>query len=360
MRFFGMIGPNVKTASSLFSLFTSNGILQGVFLNDTTSVSHLIETDRVKRTRRWGHAFFSHPGVANTAVLSVRDKDYALFERDAPYEIEISYPTLRTVGRVNTCSLCAHSTFEDPFIHSMTYSILHRTVSFLTLDADFNPLHVKTVRTTYLPLVHSYLRHSGTYVFTESPLRIGLSVYLDSRETRIHVVPEVYTFSSAFYLFHYGPFFENATSYTLYAPVYDSLSFDTMNISGKYRRFILDKATKTVLVEKNPVLESYNLDFPVKWRNLTLLRNLNVDHINGFVLCDGLEIVRTYWLNVSVLGEPYIHEDTLYALTAESLMEMDLVSGEMSFLPVSIPGTLGFHSFMKFKYNMSTSNAGSS
>jgi len=133
-----------------------------------------------------------------------------------------------------------------------------------------------------------------------------------------------------------------------------------MNISGKYRRFILDKATKTVIVEKNPYLERYNLDFPLVWRGLVLLRNLNVDHIDGFVLCDGLDIVRTYWLNVSVLGEPYIHENTLYAFTAESLLEMDLISGVVRSSPVSIPGTLGFHAFIKFKYNMSNSKAGSS
>jgi len=357
--FFGIIGPNVKTASSLFSLMTSNGILQGVFLNDTTSVSHLIQTSRVRRP-------WFHHGVANTAVLSVRDKDYAMFERDLPYEIAIDYPTVRTIGRISCTfpSLCAHSTFEDPLIHSMTYSILYRTVSFLTLGIDFAPLRVETVRTTYIPLVHSYLRHAGTYVFSESPLclRFGwFPVYLNPlRSTVIHVVPEKYTAEGAFFIFHYGPFSENATAYTLYAPAYDSLAFEGMNISGKYRRFILDKVSKTVIVEKNPELELYNLDFPLVWRGFVLLRNLNVDHINGFVLCDGLEIVRTYWLNVSVLGEPYIHEDTLYALTAESLLEMNMVSGEVMMSPVSIPGTLGFHAFIKFKYNMSNSNTGSS
>jgi hypothetical protein len=358
--FFGIIGPNVKTACSLFSLMTSNGILQGVFLNDTTSVSHLIQTSRVRRP------WFPHHGVANTAVLSVRDKDYAMFERDLPYEIAIDYPTVRTIGRISCPfpSLCAHSTFEDPLIHSMTYSILYRTVSFLTLGIDFAPLRVETVRTTYIPLVHSYLRHAGTYVFSESPLCLRwkwFPVYLNPLgRTVIHVVPEKYTADGAFFIFHYGPFSENATAYTLYAPAYDSLAFEGMNISGKYRRFILDKVSKTVIVEKNPELELYNLDFPLVWRGFVLLRNLNVDHINGFVLCDGLEIVRTYWLNVSVLGEPYIHEDTLYALTAESLLEMNMVSGEVRMSPVSIPGTLGFHAFIKFKYNMSNSNTGSS
>jgi hypothetical protein len=82
MLFFGMIGPNVKVASSLYSLFMSNGILQGVFLNDSTPVSHVIQTERVRHHARFGNHWFPqfpHPGVANTAVLSVYDKEYAMF-----------------------------------------------------------------------------------------------------------------------------------------------------------------------------------------------------------------------------------------------------------------------------------------
>lgn len=356
--FIGLIGPNVKTATSLFSLFTSNGILQGIFLNDSTSISHLIQTERVRRT------WFPHPGVANTAILSVYDKDYAMFERDLPYELDITYPTVRTLGKIRAPfhSLSAHSTFSPPFIHSMTYSLLHRTVSFLTLSPTFQPLFSTHVRTRYLPLVHDYLRHAGTFVFTESPLCLRLArlpFYLHpSKPTRIHVVPDVYTSPLSFFIFHYAGISENSTSYTLYAPVYDKLSFDNVDLSGKYRRLILDKATRTILMETNSELEVYNLDFPIRWKHFILLRNLCIDHINGFVLCEGLTIVRTYFLNVSVLGEPYIHEDTLYCFTSSSFLELDLNTGKYTSTPVYIPGTIGFHAFAK--YNKSNSNAGSS
>lgn len=369
--FFGMIGPNVKIATSLYSLFTSNGILQGVFLNDSTPVSHLIETERVHHHRQFGNdhiPWFPHPGVANTAVLSVDDKDYALFERDLPYELEISYPTVVTVGKVKAPfhSLSAHTTYTEPFIHSMTYSILHRTVSFLTLTKTFLPHRIQTVKTTYVPLVHDFLRHGDTHVFTESPIELSLRhfpAYLAKKPTYIHVVPDRYTSPESFFIFHYAQLFENETAYTLYAPAYDELFFNRVDISGKYRRFILDKATRTITVEKNPFLEAFNLDFPVKWGKYVLLRNLFRQKINGFILCDGLEVVRTYWVNVSVLGEPYIHEDTLYCFASDVhvyLLELDLVRGNQTLTLVELPGTLGFHSFMRFKYNKSNSNIGSS
>jgi len=366
MLFFGMIGPNVKVASSLYSLFMSNGIIQGVFLNDSTPVSHVIQTERVRHHARFGNYWFPrfpHPGMANTAVLSVYDKEYALFERDLPYELVISYPTVRTGSKVRAPfhALSAHSTFSAPFVHSMTYSILHRTVSFLTLTSTFQPHRIQTVRTRYLPLVHDYVRHQGTYVFTDSPIQLSWKIaHLQSgKPTYIHVLPEVYTSSTSFYIFHYADFSENETAYTLYAPAYDSLEFNSINISGKYRRFVLDKRTRTITIEKNPFLEYFNLDFPVRWRDCILLRNLCKDHINGFVLCRGLEIVRTYWVNVSVLGEPYIHNDTLYCFASDvhvHLLQIDLVSGQQTLTLLELPGTLGFHSFAKFITDSNTTS----
>lgn len=360
LSFFGMIGPNVKLATSLYSLFTSHGILQGVFLNDSTPVSHLIQTERLRHHQRFGNNYlpgFPHQGVANTAVLSVYDKDYALFERDQPYEISISYPSVHTLSKVRTpYTISAHSTFSPPFIHSMTYSILHRTVSFLTLTSTFQPHRIHTVRTTYLPLVHDFIRHQHTHVFTESPVHLSLvhfPAYLHPHQpTYIHVLPHKYTSPTSFFIFHYADFSENETAYTLYAPAYDTLSFRDVNISGKYRKFILDKSTRQIIIEKNPLLESYNLDFPVKWGRRILLRNLCKDHINGFVLCDGLTIVRTYWVNVSVLGEPYIHNDTLYCFATDVhtyLLCIDLPSGNQTLTLLDLPGTLGFHSFAKFE-----------
>jgi hypothetical protein len=358
LSFFGMIGPNVKTATSLYSLFTSNGILQGVFLNDSTPVSHLIQTDRVRHHQRFGNFYFPgfpHQGAANTAVLSVYDKDYVLFERDSPYEISIDYPSVKTIRKVKTpFTISGHSTFSPPFIHSMTYSILHRSVSFLTLTPTFAPHRIHTVHTTYLPLVHDYLRHRDTYVFTESPISLSfrhLAYLQPHKPTYIHVLPHKYTSPTSFFIFHYAGFSENETAYTLYAPAYDTLSFNSINIVGKYRRFILDKCTRTITIETNPVLESYNLDFPIPWGTCTLLRNLCHDHINGFVLCDGLSIVRTYWVNVSVLGEPYIHENTLHCFATHVYLTIDLLTGQQTHTPIDLPGTLGFHSFAKFVTN---------
>jgi hypothetical protein len=100
-------------------------------------------------------------------------------------------------------------------------------------------------------------------------------------------------------------------------------------------------------------LEKYNLDFPVAWSNYTLLRNLDLatQKINGFILCDGLSIVKEYWISLGILGEPCMVNDSLlffaYNLTGTYLVHLCLLSGIQEDYLVDLPGTLGFHSFFK-------------
>lgn len=385
--FFGMIGPHVKTASSLYQLFTSNGILQGVFINGSalTPVSHVIQTEKVLFEAKWGPlssnihhlpfqmalsklGLFPHMGTANTAVLSVRDQDYALFERDLPYHIQIDMAT-QSVRTVAKCALpglhgvSAHSWF-DTHIHSHAYSILHQSVSFMVLTETFQPLRVETFRTRYVPLIHSHLRVRDHYLFTDSPLFFSWKRFFQAefpfhakpRPTYIHVTPDVYTFQEPFFIFHYASLEETPDAFILYAPLYETLDFSTTTMYGKYRRLILHKENKTITMDKNAVLETYNLDFPVRWRHMTLLRNLDLStqKINGFILCDGLTIVKEFWVSLGILGEPCVENDSIlffaYNQTGTFLVEVCLLSGTQQDHWVELPGTLGFHSFFKKKY----------
>jgi hypothetical protein len=149
---------------------------------------------------------------------------------------------------------------------------------------------------------------------------------------------------------------ETPDAFILYAPLYETLDFSTTTMYGKYRRLVLHKENKTITMEKNAVLETYNLDFPVRWRNLTLLRNLDLStqKINGFILCDGLTIVKEIWLSLGILGEPCVENDSIlffaYNQTGTFFVEVCLLSGTQQEHRVELPGTLGFHSFFKKKY----------
>ncbi len=394
--FFGMIGPQVKTASSLYELFTSNGIIQGVFIQDSliTPVFHVIETEKVCSERNKSKnkkdknkkeenkkekekssllgmllsqsGIFPHMGTANTAVLSVHDRDYALFERDLPYEVRIdcATKTVGTVGKVRVPHVhaLAHS-WHDTLVRSHTYSLLYQTVTFLDLDASFRVLRKATFRTRYVPLVHSHLRVGDHYVFTDSPLFFSwkhcfqgkFPFILEPRPTYLHVTPDVYTSPETFFIFHYASLVETHDAFILHAPLYETLDFSTVTLYGKYRRLVLHKGNKTITMEKNHVLEMYNLDFPVHWNEYILLRNLDLSTqtINGFILCDGITIMKEFWINLSILGEPFIENDSIlffaYNLTGTYFVHLSILDGTQQEYFVDLPGTLGFHSFFKKK-----------
>ena len=381
--FFGMIGPNVKTSSSLYHLFTTNGILQGVFMNESSivPVSHLIQTERVLfenenkkyssdiRNLPWQMVLshfhlYPHMGTANTAVLSIHDKEYVLFERDLPYliHIDMEHCTVNTVSKIKSpChSISAHSWYDSQ-VYSHTYSILHQTVSFMVMNDTFYPLRTDTFRTKYVPLIHSHVRIRNQYLFTDSPLVFSWKHVLCGEfpfqavklPTYIHVTPDVYISKETFFIFHYASVVETTDAFIVYAPLYETLNFSSVEMYGKYRRLILHKSNKTITIEKRDELEKYNLDFPVRWKNYTLLRNLNVtlQQINGFILCDGLEIIKEFWVSLGILGEPCIEHDFIlffaYNQSGTYFVHLHILSGIQKEYSVNISGTLGFHSFFK-------------
>jgi hypothetical protein len=87
-----------------------------------------------------------------------------------------------------------------------------------------------------------------------------------------------------------------------------------LNISGKYRKLVLDKKTNGITMERNPELEKYNLDFPMKWRHSYILRNIENNRINGFIICKDLKIQRKIFLqDISICGEPKIYDNGVFS-----------------------------------------------
>jgi hypothetical protein len=87
------------------------------------------------------------------------------------------------------------------------------------------------------------------------------------------------------------------------------MDFTNLNIHGKYRKIDIDKRTRDITIEKNAAFDDYNLDFPIKYKNKVILRNIRNNTINGFVICENLNIMKTIMLdNRYVCGEPVIVE----------------------------------------------------
>ena len=190
--FYGIVGPNLPIASihSLYSFFTGNGIIQGAFIDDhtITPVHYPLPTEKQKYPCLTSSVttlpfylglhtagLLPNPiGVANTAFLHTGGKDYLLFERDLPYEIKIEFPTIRTIGRkriAGVTHLSGHSKVVGNQVYSLEYSICKRSVTLLTLSDNLELLKRQEVKTTYIPLVHDFVRVGKSTLFTESPIQ---------------------------------------------------------------------------------------------------------------------------------------------------------------------------------------------
>lgn len=382
--FYGLVGPNLPISSvrSLYSLFTGNGVIQGAFIhqNEITPVRYSVPTEKTCHPHLTScittlpfylglHTVGMIPnpiGVANTAFLDTGDKKYLLFERDLPYEIQIDVPrkTITTLGRkcipgVN--HLSGHTKVVGEKVHSLEYSLWKQSVSLLTLNRDLELLKKKEIKTTYIPLVHDFVRCGDSTLFTESPIELSPNALLERKfpiimnptnPTYIHHVSDKTTqFYSplSFFIFHYATVVETHEAIEIYAPVYYKLDFNTIDVHGIYSKLRLDKKTCRIAIQTTFELEKYNLDFPVKWKDYIILRNIQGRTINGFVFCKGLDVHRTLFLPMSICGEPSIVEDTLVCMGYDAqfesyLIQVDLNTDEIEYVKLNQPATLGFHS----------------
>ena len=394
--FYGMIGPdiNITTITSLYDLFTGDGNIQGVFFNggNLTFVKHFIKTDKIRFEEKYGKIpkdlfstvfmmimnkmklFPNIMGVANTALLNINKNVYALFERDLPYSIFVDLEN-NTIGMDKKVDLddiiyiSGHSKYdtETKEIHTIEYHISSQQVNYYTLFDDFKIKNRTTIKTKYLPIVHDFAKFNSCILITDSPFIINMSgfkkipVQLDAnKRTFIHVLNketekvETYNSSEGFYIFHYADVSESDDLITIYAPIYETMDFTNLNIHGKYRKIEIDKRTRNISIEKNAVFDEYNLDFPIKYKNKVVLRNVHNNSINGFVICENLNIMKTIMLNSRfVCGEPVIIEiDGIPHIIAFSydefskgyLLIINMENSHIINIPLNCSLNIGFHS----------------
>jgi hypothetical protein len=143
----------------------------------------------------------------------------------------------------------------------------------------------------------------------------------------------------------------------IWAPVYDNIDFSSLYIKGKYRCLVLDKHNGHISTNKNEELENLNLDFPIRFEDKILLRRIQNNVCDGFVICRDLEIIRVIHLEDKfVCGEPGIIyvKDMPYLVFFSFKLSMpstgiltllNLQNYRIVDIPLGEPVQFGFHSF---------------
>jgi len=313
--FFGIIGPNINFTknTNLLDLFIGDGIIQGVFFKDgeITFVKQFIKTEKILHEEKYGKMpdnillkivfYFLHGlkmmpnvfGVANTSLLKIKTNIYALYEKDSPYKLHIDFDNtnIETIKKVNIEPLhhfSAHSKVQQQeqeqqtieTIETIDYNIFANTLEYYRLTQDFVLLNKRNIQLKYMPLVHDFLTTPDKLIIIDSPLTIDQvkrSLMLQqTQKTIIRILNketdtiESYETDEAFFIFHYAGLKEDAINLYIYASMYNNIDFKEFQFSGKYRKIIVNKLTKKVTIERDPIAEMYNLDFPVTFNGKTI------------------------------------------------------------------------------------------
>ena len=394
---YAIIGPDIhiKNVSTLFDLFIGDGIIQSVFFDNgkLTYVKHYVRTEKLLYEERNGklpknvilQVLFmllykmkilpNTLGLANTSIMNVKQRFYALYERDTPYLLDIDFirKEITTIKKIDVMGMkyfSAHSKY-DKTVSSIEYNMMQNNINYHELSEDLKPIKHKTIRMKYLPLVHDFINTNNKMIITDSPIVMdfpalftkSLPILLDKKKPTIikvlnkHTMKiEEYSIPTGFYIFHYADYKEDQYNIEIYASLYERLDFSELNISGKYRKIVIHKETKTVVIMKNPDLEELDLEFPVKFGDKIVFRSIENKRINGFVICRDLEIIKKLdFGNKFISGEPAITyvENVPYLITFafndnkhddSYLIIVNMDSYDIIEIPIHETLNIGFHS----------------
>lgn len=399
--FFGTIGPNLKIANirNLVELFTGNGVIQGVFIHNGKPrfARHIINTRKLQHEPEQPESLFitglkyilykagvfpyNNIGVANTALYPLSDTVdenttavYAMYERDLPYLVHLYHNTssIATIKQMDGLypeiqEVSGHSkSIPGKRMETLDYHILSKQVDYYQIYDNMKSVVLKkAIQMHYLPIIHDFISTEKSVMIMDSPLGFDFSnifrgkipiVFARNFSTYVHVLDKItgavekYEITSGHYVFHYALCKETDDVIEIYAPLYDNLDFSSLNIDGKYRKIVMNRRTKHVTMEYNPELETMNLDFPIKGPNGTVvLRSIENRRMNGFVMVDGLRIVKK-WLydDLFFCGEHVVLDNSIMAFClkgdANYWCVIDTVTDQVELIECSYDLTIGFHS----------------
>lgn len=413
--FYGLIGPDVQinNIQTLYDLFTGDGKIQGIFFqpkNNPTFVTHLVRTDKLLYESihgRFSKHIWMTPfyvllnkvgilpnvlGLANTALLPIGQRLFALFERDFPYELKIDIENKRihTVKKVYLPGLShfsGHSKYLKEVVHTIDYDVVWNRIDYIRLDPSFREHDRHSIHTRYIPLIHDFsILSDGKVLIVDAPfvwntfvLQIdNLGRILDflnewifpknipivfdkTRSTYINIydpqqkrLKQIECQMPPFYWFHVAYTEYQGDDLYIYTPMYDNVNFSSLNLDGKYRQITI-RASGQVIIKKNPLLERLNLDFPIRVGNYVVLRQIENRAIRGFVVCRGLQVIRRIRLPlgrmfcgepsvVDVSGEPHLIGFSYDTNQKGYISIMSIWSDTYDEIPLRQTMSIGFHS----------------
>jgi carotenoid cleavage dioxygenase-like enzyme len=424
--FYGMIGPSIdiniyndkKKNKNLFDLFTQDGVINGIFFNngELTYIKNYIRTEKLLYEELNGKIpnnlfikfiFFllekikllpNLLGLANTSFLKIKNKTYVLYERDLPYLIDVDFKKneIKTIEKVlinGIENFSGHSKYIDNSVETIDYDIYSKNVIYSSLNESLKIKNSKKIKMDYLPIVHDFISTEKNIIITDSPILLNFNYIINffikieenldeiinlkntfpvifdkNKFTKIHILDKnsgeikTYICEDSFFIFHYADIIEDFEKIEIYAAIYDNLDLSILNNKAHYRKIIINKFTNKVTIEKNILLEKYNLDFPIKINNKVILQNFENNKINGFLICEKLNIKKMIFLeNKSICGESRIIQiDSIYYLLSfaydsnknnESyLIIINLDNNDIIDIPIGEYINIGFHSiFMNNK-----------
>ena len=420
--FYGQVGPNPKYYSEKddYHMFDGDGMIHGVFFENgnITYTNHWIKTDKFNYQNIFHsnlvlnigslyrlekifllllYNFFyklklvpNMMGNANTALWYNNNKLYALNERDNPYELKLDFnkkniDTIKKINIKNTEYFTAHPkkiNNEEIFIQS--YSNFFPELKLSILDNNLKLKKFITINTNYSGIVHDIGLTDHNIIFCDIPYQFNLTRIYDRKipfffdklkYNKFCIVSkdlcktDWYDCNESFFIFHYGDCSEDKDYIYFNAVVHNEFnmeSFSQLKNSNlpnysKYRRFILDKKTKKVKIEKKREFEDINVEFPVKYGKFSVLSIFgdNIDVI-GFLIVNNFNILnKVYFKNRKMYGEPVFFEsnDQIYIMsyTYDDLLNNYLyfycINTEKSFeIKLDVPINKGFHSIFVKKF----------
>jgi hypothetical protein len=348
--FYGLIGPNLdldtdakKKDIKMYDYFANDGIVQGVFFDngEITFINSIVKTEKFLFEQQYGEIprnpliififmllnklnklnkisnikkLPNMNGFANTALLNIEKKLYALYEMDQPYLLDLDFnnkkiSTINKIESDNFEHFSGHSKYNEcsKSIETIEYYMDKNIVNFYELNNNFSIINSVNFKLNYMPLIHDFYSGNDKIYLIDMPLEIDYNKVLikkmpiqlnKEKPTNIYIYnkidqkKEVYIYNNGIFLFHYANIIETKNYIKIFAPIYDDFDFSDLNIYGKYRLILINKNTKEVSVIKNKELELYNLDFPIKYDDKIILYNKEKDIINGFIICKDLQIIK--------------------------------------------------------------------
>jgi carotenoid cleavage dioxygenase-like enzyme len=344
--FYGMIGPDYSINNSnnnLFELFNKNGVIQGVFISNSTIhfVKNYVKTDKLLYEEKNGiipinyftlfiFNFFQHfnllPnifGLANTALLYFNNNLYALNERDLPYQLELNFnnKTIQTYKKIKIQikNFLAHSKIKHDILETLDYSFIRDKIDIITFDKNFQIIKKLNFNKIYTSMVHDFISLDKHIIFIDSPLTIFYNNSINfklnkNKKSALFIIDKIKGNKTIInipnlFLFHYGNCYENNNLIEFYACFYDEFNFNQPNKNyGKFRKVIINKNTFDLKIESNNVFEKYSLDFPIFYKNYTILMNsINLEN-KELIIINNFKLYKKINFNKNINGEPSIIE----------------------------------------------------